>query len=365
MCGCCPSCCRNDELSLKVRRLPIDRMAGLAYRFQIKCQTRLLLWPAGRSTTITAIINSGIFTMQRVVLLEHNLAEASRMARLLAEQGFEVEITKTPAEAIQACQKSPPDLVVTDMPEKRTDADDMSFIKWLHQHQRQVPIVLSLSRNEEICALQALETGAVSYIRKRLLEQDLPQTLKNTYGLLQRMTGQKRIRKALVRAHFQYQLENDPTLTPAVLAGVEDELKLTSLFELADITRMIIGLHEAIDNAIFHGNLEVSSALRDVGATKSYFELAESRRHLSPYRERHVDFEMQLSREGAEFLIQDEGPGFNPQALPDPTAAANLERPSGRGLLLIRSFFDEVEYSPTGNELRLKKKATRSGGEGK
>lgn len=298
-------------------------------------------------------------SMQRVVVLEHNVAEAGRMAKLLGEQGFTVETTKTPAEAIEACRKSPPDLVVTDMPEPRTDVEAMSFIKWLHQHQRQVPIVLSLSKNEEICALQALETGAVSYIRKRLLEQDLPQTLKNTYGLLQRITGQKRIRQALVRAEFHYELENDPSITPAVLAGVEDELETSGLFETADITRMIIGLHEAIDNAIFHGNLEVSSALRDAGATKSYFELAEARRAQAPYRDRHVQFLMRLSRDGAEFLIRDEGPGYDPKKIADPTAVDNLERPSGRGLLLIRSFFDTVEHGPTGSELRLSRKATK------
>lgn len=53
--------------------------------------------------------------------------------------------------------------------------------------------------------------------------------------------------------------------------------------------------------------------------------------------------------------IQDEGNGFSPDRLPDPTADENLGRPSGRGVLLIRSFMDEVEYNEKGNRLTMSK----------
>jgi anti-sigma regulatory factor (Ser/Thr protein kinase) len=56
------------------------------------------------------------------------------------------------------------------------------------------------------------------------------------------------------------------------------------------------------------------------------------------------------------FVIRDEGPGFNPDALPDPTAPENLAKASGRGILLMRSFVDDIRYNATGNELTLIKK---------
>ena len=59
--------------------------------------------------------------------------------------------------------------------------------------------------------------------------------------------------------------------------------------------------------------------------------------------------------EKAVFTIRDEGPGFNPSTLPDPTDAANLEKPGGRGVVLMRTFADEISYNETGNEVTLVK----------
>ncbi len=56
--------------------------------------------------------------------------------------------------------------------------------------------------------------------------------------------------------------------------------------------------------------------------------------------------------------ITDEGPGFNPEDLPDPTADDFLERPCGRGVLLIRSFMTSVDYLGRGNEVVMSKEKT-------
>ncbi len=55
------------------------------------------------------------------------------------------------------------------------------------------------------------------------------------------------------------------------------------------------------------------------------------------------------------FVIRDEGPGFDHRKVSDPTQAENLDRVSGRGLLLIHSFMDEVSYNDRGNEITLVK----------
>ena len=54
--------------------------------------------------------------------------------------------------------------------------------------------------------------------------------------------------------------------------------------------------------------------------------------------------------------ITDQGPGFDPKMLPDPTDPENLMKGSGRGLLMIRSFFDVVEHNPTGNQITMTKR---------
>jgi anti-sigma regulatory factor (Ser/Thr protein kinase) len=56
------------------------------------------------------------------------------------------------------------------------------------------------------------------------------------------------------------------------------------------------------------------------------------------------------------FVIRDQGPGFDPAQLPDPTDPENLERVSGRGLLLMRTFMDEVTFNKSGNQVTMVKR---------
>ena len=115
-------------------------------------------------------------------------------------------------------------------------------------------------------------------------------------------------------------------------------------------------MQEALLNGIYHGNLEVGSELREDGEGP-YIALAEERRGLSPYRERRLRVVAELNREQAVFTIEDQGPGFDPSKLPDPLDPANLERAGGRGLLLIRTFMDDVFFNEAGNQLTMVKKS--------
>lgn len=88
-----------------------------------------------------------------------------------------------------------------------------------------------------------------------------------------------------------------------------------------------LALEEAIVNAFRHGN-------RNDPAKK-------------------VHLTATIDRERAVFEIRDEGPGFDLTAVPDPTEEENLEIPSGRGIMLMRAYMNEVEYLPPGNILRM------------
>ena len=90
-----------------------------------------------------------------------------------------------------------------------------------------------------------------------------------------------------------------------------------------------LALEEALVNAIKHGNR------MDRGKT---------------VRVRYVVNEREFSIE-----IEDEGPGFDPGDVPDPTDPENLERPTGRGLLLMRSYMTECDFIPPGNLCRMRR----------
>jgi serine/threonine-protein kinase RsbW len=61
--------------------------------------------------------------------------------------------------------------------------------------------------------------------------------------------------------------------------------------------------------------------------------------------EKEVEVSMECSGDGVVIVVRDHGPGFAPDEIPDPTNPDNLLKASGRGILFMRAFMDEVEWS--------------------
>jgi anti-sigma regulatory factor (Ser/Thr protein kinase) len=106
---------------------------------------------------------------------------------------------------------------------------------------------------------------------------------------------------------------------------------------------------------MIHGNLEVSSELR-ASEDGSYEQLIIDRQQSAPFRDRCIHIKARFTPTEVRFVISDDGPGFDVTTVPDPTNPDNFLKPSGRGLLLIRSFMDEVFHNSKGNSLTLVKR---------
>lgn len=63
--------------------------------------------------------------------------------------------------------------------------------------------------------------------------------------------------------------------------------------------------------------------------------------------------EWEVSPRRVTITVRDEGPGFRPQDVPDPTAPDRLEVPSGRGIMLMRAYMTSVEYNERGNRVDM------------
>jgi len=66
-----------------------------------------------------------------------------------------------------------------------------------------------------------------------------------------------------------------------------------------------------------------------------------------------VDLAWAVDQTRVEIVVEDQGRGFNPGVVPDPREPENLEKPSGRGLMLMRAFMTIVEHNDKGNKVRM------------
>jgi CheY-like chemotaxis protein/anti-sigma regulatory factor (Ser/Thr protein kinase) len=270
--------------------------------------------------------------------------------------GWKAAFAANGVEALAAVEKDRPQLVLTDllMPEM----DGLQLVQAIHDKHPQVPVILMTAHGSEDIAIQALQTGAASYVPKKSLARDLPETLEQVWAAAQTGLKQRRVLASLVRQEFLYVIDNDTSLVTPLVSQLEEHVLRMGLCEQSGLILLGVALHEALTNAILHGNLEMDSALRE-SDEKLFYHRAQERRAQEPYRDRRVTVTATMTREEAAFVVRDEGPGFDPGLLPDPTDPTNLEKVCGRGLLLIQTFMDRVEYNDRGNEITMVKTCSR------
>ncbi len=292
------------------------------------------------------------------ILVVDDSAPDRKLAGGLLEKQLEVAVlhANDGRDALRQFERHVPDLVVTDL--VMPGMNGLELIEAIRHQYPLVPVVMMTSRGSEEIAVTALENGAASYVPKRILSQRLPETVNRILEMSREVKEQARLMERLVADECAFVLENDIRLIASFVRYLRLGLRGVGLCEESDHMRISIAVEEALLNAYYHGNLEVDSKLRE-GDEGAYRELARQRRDEIPYRDRRISVKATYSDSEAVFVIRDDGEGFDVTQIPDPTDPDNMLCPSGRGLLLMRSFMDELQFNDIGNEVTLIKRRNR------
>jgi CheY-like chemotaxis protein len=289
--------------------------------------------------------------MHNVLVVDDSTVDRHLAGGLIQKmEGWKASFAGNGVEALAAMGQHMPDIVLTDllMPEM----DGLELVQTIRIKFPRVPVILMTAHGSEDIAIQALQKGAASYVPKKTLARDLPETLDQVLSATQSDRNSRRIGESLLRHETYFVLQNDCSVIAPLVGYLQDTLARIQLCEPSGLMLLGVALHEALTNAIFHGNLELSSDLKEADETQ-YYRLAKERQTQEPYKDRRVFVAATLSRQEASFVVRDQGNGFDPETLPDPTDPANLERVSGRGLLLIQTFMDRVEHNEVGNQITM------------
>lgn len=293
--------------------------------------------------------------MSRILIVEDSATQAAHIRFMLEDAGHQVEVAGQGAEALECVRRSPPDIVVTDL--EMPVMNGLRLVEEMRAHHASVPVVLITAHGSEQIAAKALRKGAASYVPKANLEEDLAATIDSILSVTQANRHHHQALEFLREMQARFVLPNDADLTVPLIGHLEEVLIRLNLCDATERMRIGVALHEALLNAMYHGNLEVDSELRQQGEQPFYDRIRE-RQQQPPYSTRRVHLSVKASIDRVEYVVRDEGQGFDPSVLPDPTDPASLERVGGRGLLLIRTFMDHVHHNESGNELTMIKKRT-------
>ncbi len=275
-------------------------------------------------------------------------------ALIAKDSSLRVVYAKDGLEALAEIERARPSAVVTDL--QMPGMNGLELVEAVRRRYPALPIVLMTAHGSEEIAMLALRTGAASYVPKRRLAEELVIIVRDLVSLRRiRLASDPGAEPRSGDDAKRFSIGNDIAEATDFLAQVESDVARIGVCDETGAMQVGVALREALANAVFHGNLEVSSELLEHGGT-AFHDLASERRMQAPYASRRVRIEARFDPAAVSFVIEDDGPGFDPGSLPDPLDLSNLEKPSGRGLMLIRTFMDEVTFNERGNQIRMVKR---------
>lgn len=288
-----------------------------------------------------------------ILVVDDSAVERRLLEEYLRRAGHEVAVAADAGEALRRLQLHPVDLVVTDllMPE----VDGLELLRRIRTRLPAVPVILVTGNGGEAEAVSALRAGASDYVRKEHLQAELHPAVLRVVKLLQDRRRRQQVESWIVRTHTSFRIGSDRQQVSSLVRRLCELGSALGAIREADEIRVAVALEEALLNAIVHGNLEVSSRLREC-EDDSYERMISQRRAHPVYGRRQVQVDCDVSTTEVRYRITDEGPGFNVANLPDPRQPDRVELASGRGVLMMRTFMDEVAYNGRGNEVTLVKR---------
>jgi DNA-binding response OmpR family regulator len=293
--------------------------------------------------------------MSSVLVVEHTPGGSKDLCDLLAAAGHAPRLVRDGADALAAIRATPPEVVLTEL---TATTDGLDLVKAVRKKHPALPVLVVTDPGDEERAVDALRAGAANFLTKQNLSRDLIPMLNELLVVFHSQVKRVVFLRRMTGVEYRFELENDPELIGNVVSQVELVMEQMQLFDDADRMQVGVGVHEAAVNAMVHGNLEIGSDLK-ADDWAAYHRAIAERAHQPPYRDRKVSVAVRAERK-RELLVRigDQGPGFDPTKLPDPTDPDALASGSGRGMLLIRTFFDEVRHNAKGNEITLVKRTT-------
>ncbi|MBF0430310.1 MAG: ATP-binding protein [Fibrobacteria bacterium] len=227
------------------------------------------------------------------------------------------------------------------------EEDTITYINNIRRNISRIPVIPILSNKNQAPAL--IQAGAWNCFIRPLDPDDLLYQLAKLIA-----------ERSDVYNPFSVRYEERKIVIPndfSLVVQVVKNLVYNSLpVEENSKYQVILGLNEIINNAIEHGNLGISyEEKRNALKHAAFFKLAWERANREPFKSRVVTIKTKVfpSICKVEYVVMDEGNGFNWKKLPDPKNKINVLNRNGRGIMIAKYIFDEVHFNEKGNKATL------------
>ncbi len=301
--------------------------------------------------------------MARVLLAEDSQTQAFEIKMLLEDASHEVELAENGRVALQSLADSSFDVVVTDL--EMPEVNGLELVETMQIDFEHIPAILITNRGSEGLAAEALRKGAASYVPKTHLKTLLNDAVTSVLGVVRTDASYAKLIATLKKNVFVFDLPNDSQLINPLVGLMIQVVSGMGTIGGVQLVRLGVAIEHAVLNAMYRGNLELGREQTPSDQAIVYddatSEEIQERLATAPYKDRRVYVEVTATKSDVRVVVRDEGDGFDTSIVPIPENPDVLESEGGRGLVMMSSFVDEIQFNDCGNEVTLIKRSKKAG----
>ena len=287
-----------------------------------------------------------------VLFVDDSATDRTRGAGLIAGKHPEWRIIQAACaeDGLQKLRERHFDAVVSDI--VMPNMDGREFLRTINQDFAGLPVVLITAQGNDRIAAECVELGAVNYVPKRRMAEDLVPALEDVITAQKQLVATRRVLQHVVQNCCEFEIQNDLEQIRSLINFVRDRLSGFERFTPTDIRSMTTAIRESLLNAYFHGNLEANS--RPLEHTRDEYIAHAARRRSDPqFADRRIRLEITLDPVEITFRISDQGKGFERAVVADLTGPPDERLCAGNGFRHIQQSMDSVSFNDAGNMIIL------------
>ncbi|MEO8376869.1 MAG: response regulator [Candidatus Sumerlaeota bacterium] len=293
----------------------------------------------------------------KVLIIEDDPSVNYFLREVAQAAGHETEYAETGEAGLLKFDAFLPDLIFSDV--NLPDIDGLKVLERIRKRNRDVAFIVVTGLGSVDIAVRALQLKANNFLQKPI-RFEVINSLLQKYDQMSKVSHLRdEVSRMVIRRDLKMVL---PTRLDIIGSAVELLVREASSW-LSEQERFGIqlGLYELITNAVEHGNLAITYEEKHRALFEGPYRLQEliDRRMADPLlAHRQVSIEFKQTNDRLDWIIQDEGEGFNWVEIPSPLDSENQERLNGRGIFLARFQFDSLDFIGNGNKVRVSRKVS-------
>lgn len=294
--------------------------------------------------------------VQNILVVDDEELIVELLKEYFSELGYGVWVAQSAEEAISKLNNSNNlNLVITDI--NLPGKSGLELLKIVKETKEDLPVVLLTGLKTLDNAISAVKSGATDYITKPFDLESVRKVVERILKKQSRSLKKKQVFENIKHLKLSFEFitsELDPGVVAKELSSLLQRIHFT---EEDEIKQYELAFTETLVNAIEHGNLQLSSAIKNNNALQitEYDELKEKRLNTPQYANKKIIVLFECTDELFSFTVIDEGEGFNWQKFIDQKHKINRLNTNahGRGFNIIKYIIDEVHFNEKGNMITL------------